>query len=165
MRSDGAARLPGLGLAPKVRSVEAHIGERARRAIRLAMTVAVAVLLAAPLLCGNAFGAWLRIVTPEAVHMCACGMKAGTCGCPACDLLEKQRVAEHAPKPFPVLRSQCNDDAEILPTGAVPPCTIASPAFVVAPSEPLVLVDPPPPLVHSRERLEPSKPPPRTSLA
>jgi hypothetical protein len=129
------------------------------------MTLVVAALLAAPLLGGNAFGAWLRVVAPEVAHVCACGMKAGTCGCPACELLEKQRLDERAPKPYPVVRSQCDDDAEMVPTGTVPPCTVGSPAFAVAPSEPMLVDDPPLASVHSRERIEPSRPPPRNSLA
>jgi hypothetical protein len=129
------------------------------------MTLAVAMLLAAPLLCGNAFGAWLRVVAPEAVHMCACGMKAGTCGCPACELRERQRLEERAPKPFPVLRSQCDDDAEMVPTGTVPACTVAPPSFVIAPSEPMLVAETPVVAPLSRERIEPSKPPPRSSLA
>jgi hypothetical protein len=146
-------------------AVRSHIGDRVRRAIRLAMTLAIAALLAAPLLGGNAFGAWLRVVAPEVVHNCACGMKAGTCGCAACERLEKQRLDDRAPKPYPVMRSQCDDDAEMVPAGTVPPCTVASPSFELAPGEPLLLPDPPLVSPHSRERLEPSKPPPRNSLA
>ncbi len=129
------------------------------------MTMAVATLLAAPLLGGNAYGAWLRVVAPEVVHMCSCGMKAGTCGCPECELRERQRLDERAPKPYPVLRSQCDGDDDLLPSGTVPPCTVASAGFVVAPSEPLLLADPPLAAPRSRERIEPSKPPPRSRLA
>ncbi len=129
------------------------------------MALAVATLLAAPLLCGNAFGAWLRVVAPAVAHTCACGMKAGTCGCPDCERMERAHLEERAPKPYRVLRSQCDDDGEMVPTGTVPPSTIASPAFVVAPSESRLIASRPLTSPESRERREPAKPPPRSSLA
>ena len=72
-------------------------------------------------------------------HVCACGMKAGTCGCPECAKKESRlhdaAAREHAENARPILKSTCSDDDDALPSSALPPCVL--PASISAVREPV----------------------------
>lgn len=135
----------------------------AHRALARACAAVVAVVLAAPLLLGSAFGATLAQLGDHDDHFCACGMKPGTCGCPACARLGKLRAESKAhDREHVVARSSCDDSpappgVPSLPEGVVP----ASFEIARAPST-LHVPAAPPPDSRGRGRDRPALPPPRT---
>ncbi len=102
-----------------------HIGVRVRAILARAFGLAVALVLLAPILLGPAIGPITHALGGEAKHLCACGMVAGTCGCPECEKAERQRHREDAPKAYPVAKSQCGgNDTPV----AFAPLPLAAPA-------------------------------------
>jgi hypothetical protein len=133
---------------------------RVRRFVALVCQLAAAIVVAAPMLLGPALSPLLRATHNEA-HLCACGMAAGTCGCPECDRLEAQRHEDETPGPNPVIRSSCDDDESPLPSTAQPPSVLAA-AFALRDDAPgdVLPIAPLAPLT-SLENDGPPTPPPR----
>ena len=100
------------------------------------MWLAFVVML--PVALGPARTTIERALGGEPAHTCACGMKRGTCGCPACERLEQEakKASKHV-----AIRNACEDDD----------------GFVRAPAVPLVISS-----FDSQLAREPSTPPPRT---
>ncbi len=140
------------------------IGARVRRIVHLAVVLATAAVLAAPLLLGPGAGALLRALGGADEHRCACGMKAGQCGCPECERLEQRKQLEaEVLRGHAVLRSTCDDHAAALGGAALPVAT--APVASVLPRVPfelrtLVVPHEPDP---SLERARPPTPPPRAA--
>lgn len=99
---------------------------RTRFLLRFVFSIAAAIAIAFPLVCGPMIGA---IVTGEQEHTCLCGMKAGECGCPDCIAVEKQRVDDRRAT-HPIVRSSCNDPEAIV--GPSLPTAIASAITAIA---------------------------------
>jgi hypothetical protein len=135
--------------------------------MHLVVVLATAAVLAAPLLLGPGSGTILRALGGADEHRCACGMKAGQCGCPECERLEHARQLEaDALRGHAVMRSTCDDHGAGLavaggalvataPIHAVLPSVPFQPLDVLLPHEP----DP------SLERARPPTPPPRYATA
>ncbi|HEY6462354.1 MAG TPA: hypothetical protein VIY73_19435 [Polyangiaceae bacterium] len=87
-------------------------------AVRYAVSVVTLIAIAAPCALGGATGPLVRALADAQEHVCKCGMKPGTCGCPECAKLERERRADHAPSPVPVLKRHCDDTAPAMPLGA-----------------------------------------------
>jgi hypothetical protein len=87
-------------------------------AVRYAVSVVTLIAVAAPCALGGATGPLVRALADAQEHVCKCGMKPGTCGCPECAKLERERRADHAPSPVPVLKRHCDDEAPAMPLGA-----------------------------------------------
>jgi hypothetical protein len=79
-----------------------------------------AIFIAAPMLLGPGLGGVLRAVGGEHEHTCACGMKPGTCGCPACARLEHERRAAKKVHAYPAVRTDCHDDDGVIVPHALP---------------------------------------------
>jgi hypothetical protein len=131
------------------------------RWLRLAWALVALVAIVVPAALGPATGVVLRRLGAEMTHVCKCGMKAGTCGCPECARLERDA---HRSASAPAWKRECDDDepafASALPDAVVPAGSSAAPAFfVVAPPR----TDFGLPLVHPED--EPPTPPPRIALA
>jgi hypothetical protein len=93
-------------------------------------------------------------------HVCKCGMRAGTCGCPECERLEKLRTADERPCPVPAMRRQCDDPPAFAPSApwvAVPTWGVRlSPIPVLGEQTPAFSA-----LPHADPVLDPPTPPPR----
>jgi len=139
-----------------------YFGARLRRALHLWCTLAIGVLLAAPMLLGPASPWAMRALGGEPTHHCACGMVQGKCGCPECADLAHARAQAKKPSTRPTLRSTCDDDAPPMPSASpLPRVTVPSlVALAPAPSND-VLLPPAPATLRPRGREAPSTPPPR----
>ncbi|HEY1696065.1 MAG TPA: hypothetical protein VGG39_28055 [Polyangiaceae bacterium] len=104
-------------------------------AVRYAVSVVTLIAIATPCALGGATGPLVRALADAETHVCKCGMKPGTCGCPECARLERARRADHAPSPVPVLKRRCDDDAPAMPLGEQLPTGVL-PATVTAALEP-----------------------------
>jgi hypothetical protein len=137
-------------------------GVLARCARHGAAFVALLAMLA-PLWLGPATLPLLRALAGDASHTCACGMAPGTCGCPECERLEHERQREHAPRPYRVLKSACDDQGAPLPSLAVPPCVM--PATLALHDARITGLAPPALLAHDAARVPdgPPTPPPRAA--
>jgi len=137
---------------------------RVRQLVSTAVGVVLALVLLAPMLLGPAAGPLTQAMGGEAKHLCACGMVEGTCGCPECARLERQRHRDRdeAPKAYPVLKSQCGGDdvpVAFAPLPVVAPATFPTPSV---PKAPLVASDALAPIAPwaSLEPIKPPTPPP-----
>jgi hypothetical protein len=140
-------------------TVHPHIGDQARRLVRLVCVLVTALVLAAPLLLGPAMAPVMRALGGDPSHHCACGMGPGKCGCPEC---------EHAgdigqDREHPTLRtSSCDEGGTALPSFSALPAAVLPHLFrVPAPSatdthDPLALA-----ILSPRGRVRPPTPPPR----
>ncbi len=115
------------------------------RWLRAAIAAATLVVLVVPAALGPTWGPLLRQLGAQATHVCKCGMKPGTCGCPDCARLEQQEHDDRAPLSVPALRRTCDDDTPALGSSALPDAVV-----------PLAATMPPVPLTGSAARLEPS---------
>jgi hypothetical protein len=98
----------------------------------------------------------------QAEHVCACGMKRGTCGCPACAALEQERQREARPSRFVAVRRTCDSD-DVTPTPSVPAFTpVLALCEVPAAAGIRLPVATAPPFLPSRNIDEPPTPPPRS---
>ena len=96
-------------------------------------------------------------------HVCACGMQAGTCGCPECAEMERERRAEHEATAVPVLKGSCSDDDGAAPGSPLPPCVLPA-TFVAALIPDVAHLAPRSALPGvSVETTEPPTPPPRAA--
>jgi hypothetical protein len=98
---------------------------RISRSVALLAAAALIVLAFVPVVFGPAFGGVARALGIEPEHACACGMKAGTCGCPECERALKGDTSR-LPETQAVLGS-CDDHGRAslgaaLPPGLLPPC-------------------------------------------
>jgi len=138
---------------------------RPRRLAGLLVAFAVAFAIVAPMTLGPAMGPLTAALGGAFEHRCACGMVPGTCGCPECARVEHQRLRDHAPVPYSIVRSQCEDD-EVAPGFVGLPLALAAPpGFIIMEPAESTLVLPRPPEALSREETEPSTPPPRRVAA
>jgi hypothetical protein len=128
--------------------------------VRLVLALAVA----APMLLGPALSPLVSSLAGD-VHLCACGMKAGTCGCPECEMQEHARLRERAPRAYPVLRGPCSPENLALRFAPLPAATPAGLAPLLLPSPSSQAPSPEPPLALSIDPAEPSSPPPRSFLS
>ncbi len=128
----------------------------------IAFAIAVAFAVLAPMSLGPALSPLARALGGAAVHLCACGMVPGTCGCPECEELERQHKLDERPRPYPTFKSQCTDDEITAGFPALPP-TVPLATFVLAgpPPDPIAQADSPPP-ARSRDPVRPPTPPPRS---
>ena len=125
--------------------------------VRLAFLLA----LIAPVWLGPAMMPLVHALGGEPTHTCACGMKRGTCGCPACAALERERTSKYV-STNPVVRNTCDDD-EVAPTPAAP-CVPAFASGLVVASSSVRAAAPlfaPQPICHNLD--EPPTPPPRSA--
>jgi hypothetical protein len=138
----------------------AAIGAGFRRFLHLLVVTTAAVVVAAPLLLGPAFGAALRALGTSSVHHCACGMEPGRCGCPECEQAEAERQRDRE-SPVVVIRSSC-DDGVVLPAARALPPSVMTTALALPPQpSPFMLLrrsSGRPPSVSIR----PPTPPPRS---
>jgi hypothetical protein len=79
---------------------------------------------------GPALGPLARELGADDAHACACGMKPGTCGCPACARLLGQDDPGRLPERVAVLGA-CDDHGQghlftPLPLGLVPPGAVVA---------------------------------------
>lgn len=98
-------------------------------------------------------------------HKCACGMKPGTCGCPECARLEKQRQDDERPRPYPVFKPSCDPASVLAVAGAAPFVLAASPGAMLPAPRATVLRDAPGFALATQITLEPPTPPPRIASA
>jgi hypothetical protein len=131
----------------------------------LIVTLALALAMLAPMALGPALGPLTLALGGKLDHKCACGMVQGTCGCPQCAAITHQRLREHAPAPYAVLRSQCEDD-EVAPGFPGLPVALEAPATFVLLEPPASTLAPlRPGEARSLDAREPSTPPPRRLAA
>ena len=96
----------------------------------------------------------------ESGHVCKCGMKPGTCGCPECERAEHERLSDRR-SAAPLLRGHCDQDARMTastatPLGPLPQARTLLPVPLGERTPPLAVSTP----VSDRD-LEPPTPPPR----
>lgn len=131
----------------------------------MALTLALVLAVLAPMVFGSALGPLSRALGGVAEHLCACGMVPGTCGCPECELLERQRQLDRTPRPYPVLKSQCSDGEIAAGFPSLPPAVPPAGFVLPTPSpRPLAMTDTPP-SAPSLDSLPPPTPPPRVVAA
>jgi hypothetical protein len=138
----------------------------ARAVVRHAVALVAALVVAAPLVFGPAFAWALHAMGGEAEHLCACGMKQGTCGCPECERLTAQKQAEKkdAAIPYRTFKRACSDDDDTtIPVSPLPPA-VPSVLAAAPPKTPVLFTAiAPAAAVVSRDRAAPPPPPPRTA--
>jgi hypothetical protein len=135
---------------------------RSRRVVDAVVGIAVALAVLLPMILGPGLGPVTRALGGASEHLCACGMARGTCGCPECEALERARLREHAPRPYPVVRARCAGDDEVLPGYAALPPSLPGSQSVLLPPSPRALAK----LERPAEALScdpspPATPPPR----
>jgi hypothetical protein len=129
--------------------------------VGLVLTFALALAFMAPMLLGPALGPLSRALGGAAQHLCACGMVPGTCGCPECERLERQRELDKSPRPYRTLTSQCNDGEIAAGFPALPPAVPLATFTLSAPPPRELASIPSPPSARSRDPVPPPTPPPR----
>jgi hypothetical protein len=135
-----------------------------RRPVDAVLGLALALALLLPMILGPALVPVTRWLGGADAHLCACGMAPGTCGCPECEKLEQQQLAEHAPHAYPVVRGQCEKDGVAPAYAAMPPMTAPVTDVLVAPSPEVASAREAPPGSRSRGPAEPVTPPPRAAF-
>jgi hypothetical protein len=133
------------------------------RELRLACALVALLTVAVPSALGPAMGPVLRLLG-ESAHLCQCGMKPGTCGCPECARLERQRLANVERLVAPILEQACDPVPAMrfagLPSGVL---TAADAALVlVVPRGERLPVFADSPMVI-RAEAKPPTPPPRSA--
>jgi hypothetical protein len=130
-----------------------------------ALAAATLVVIALPAALGPTWGPILRALGEQRTHVCKCGMKAGTCGCPECARLEHERLDAKRPCPVPALRRACDDEAPAFAFGDMPLAVVpASSRVPVVPSLGEALPPDAMPVFRGVEA-EPPTPPPRIAQA
>ena len=107
---------------------------------------------------GPALGPFARELGASTEHACACGMKPGTCGCPACARLLHQDDA--APEGLVAALGSCDDHGAASPSARLP-LALVPPSVVVSPRPPSGIFLPiaPPSWVPSDSDGPPTPPP------
>ncbi len=117
----------------------------------------------APLALGPALGALVAELGGQNDHVCACGMKPGTCGCPKCEraLLGGDPVASDTSA---TLRA-CDDHGHPPLPSVLPVCVIPAGALALAASPTVGVLAPLPPAREAPfDPAPPPTPPPRLDL-
>jgi hypothetical protein len=119
------------------------------------------MVVALPIGLGPATSTVVRLLGGGPEHVCMCGMKRGTCGCPECQRLEAERRAGRRVRAYDVIHRTCDGDDGVAVTPALPPF-VSAPDGVAVP-EPAAAKTAPTPIAALRSQLarEPSTPPPR----
>jgi hypothetical protein len=134
---------------------------RARRFADVVVGVVLAMAVLLPMTLGPSLGPAMRALGGACVHLCACGMVRGTCGCPECEAIERARIREHAPHPYAVLRARCGGEEDAPGYAALPPSLPAA-SGAPLPRTPRVMAKlERPAQALSRDPSEPATPPPR----
>ena len=120
--------MPDAPSSPRTNAVSAV--RRLLLRFRYVISVVTLVALAVPCALGAGAGPVLRMMGSLDEHVCKCGMKPGTCGCPECARLEARRRADRAPTPTPALRRDCNEGEPAMPGGAPMPSGVLPPAAI-----------------------------------
>jgi hypothetical protein len=129
--------------------------------LRLACAAAMLLTIAAPAALGPALGTVLDQLGSAHEHVCKCGMKPGTCGCPDCAKAEHERLATRGRDVLPVLKGGCHQDAAAIQFAALPPAVVtAAGALLPAPRGDRIPRFEASPFVLDRD-LDPPTPPPR----
>jgi hypothetical protein len=143
-----------------------HLGARVRRILHLVVVTATAVVLALPLLLGPGANAMLRAIGAEDEHRCACGMRAGKCGCPECERLEHQKEHEREMlRGHAVLKSSCEREEGIAGYGSLPVATAPLASILPRANFEIRAHVVPTDIDPSLERARPPTPPPRSHAA
>jgi hypothetical protein len=132
--------------------------------VRLACVYVTLAVIAAPSALGAAMGPVLRELGATQEHVCKCGMPQGKCGCPACALLELERRAGHMPDAVSTLKRHCDDDVSPVPLTTTAPAVIPPELHVFAATPLDTGRRLPPCTAPASPDLEPSSPPPRSSV-
>jgi hypothetical protein len=83
------------------------------RSVRFVMALLWIVVM--PLALGPATTPLTRWLGGEADHRCSCGMKAGTCGCPECERLERIRAYDREHESTnPLVKTACDTNDDML---------------------------------------------------
>jgi hypothetical protein len=106
----------------------------------------------------------LERAVAESQHVCACGMAPGTCGCPECERVERERLSTRARHPYPVLRGDCDHDSTLLGDAHPLPALLPAALAVRLPEPSELAPSHAPPALRSLGPPAPPKPPPRPSL-
>jgi hypothetical protein len=124
--------------------------------MRFLVWLAFAVML--PVALGPARTPIERALGGEPSHACACGMKRGTCGCPECERVEREKetVSKHI-----AVRNACEDDDGFVRAPATPLVIVPNAALVVARATSVTRELPSASSLDSQLAREPSTPPPR----
>jgi hypothetical protein len=137
-----------------------HVGSWVRMALARTVGLALALVLLAPILLGPAIGPVTRALGGEAQHLCACGMIAGTCGCPECEKIEHQRHRQNLPRAYPVIKGQCGGEDTPVAFAPLPNVAPASVSLLVPKPAVRVVMPLPIPRWASLDPVEPPTPPP-----
>jgi hypothetical protein len=124
------------------------------------LTVWLAVAL--PIALGPATLTVTRWLGGDAVHRCLCGMKRGTCGCPECARIERQRSDAARGHAQPTFRAACDDDDGFVRAPSLPTVVLSGERLVITKPEIAPFDAVPPPLHESQLVTTPTTPPPRT---
>lgn len=126
----------------------------------MAWALVTLLVVAAPAAFGPALDPVLRLLG-QVGHACQCGMEPGTCGCPECARLERQRLAER-PRggDKPTFEKACAQNPAIRTAALPTSVTAAGPAALVAPRGERVALNRAPALRAGTDA-EPPTPPPR----
>ena len=117
-------------------------------------------LVLAPLALGPAFSPLVMALGGGPEHICACGMKQGTCGCPECEQLTSPDAHPTAPLTHAVLGS-CDDHGRRPLGGGLPPAIVPASLALVTYGLSDVLPATPAPRGSSHPPAPPPTPPPR----
>jgi hypothetical protein len=129
------------------------------------LAAATLVVIALPAALGPTWGPILRALGEQTTHVCKCGMKAGTCGCPECARLEHEREDAKRACPVPAVRRACDDEGPAFAFGDMPLAVVPVIARVpVTPSLGAAL-RPDEMTVLRGVEAKPPTPPPRIALA
>lgn len=92
--------------------------------LRLACA-ALLVAMAAPAALGPSMGPVLELLGGQSEHVCKCGMKPGTCGCPQCARDDLARLDRRGRDVRPVVKDGCHQDSPAVQFAALPPAAPA----------------------------------------
>jgi hypothetical protein len=129
--------------------------------MKTAWLLAALFVVAFPIALGPATAEFTRWLGGEPEHVCMCGMKRGTCGCPACERLEAERRADARTSKLATVHRSCEGDDGVIAPPALPACAPLGERIAVlrAPSRAVFVA--PVTRLQSELAREPSTPPPR----
>lgn len=106
----------------------------------------------------------LERAVAESRHVCACGMAPGTCGCPECARVERERLSAHTSRPYAVLQGECDHNSVLLGGAQAFPALLPAAIGVRLPDPSGLVAQRPIPALRSLGPPAPPTPPPRSSL-